>query len=136
MHVHYQPIDLDQWGAGGGCPELMRRCADMGFRRRQHHLPCKQSVIALLDSLSAGGAAIGAVNTVVRAGDSLVGYNTDGPGWSWGSSAPSRRRPHAGAPRRGGGAGSACADAVLRLGAKQVVIFDRIPRRFHASPRG
>jgi shikimate dehydrogenase len=46
--------------------------------------PCKQLVIPLLDELSREAEAIGAVNTVVRRGDRLVGHNTDGAGWSWG----------------------------------------------------
>ena len=45
--------------------------------------PCKQRVIPLLDELSEEARGIGAVNTVVRRGDRLVGYNTDGAGLPW-----------------------------------------------------
>ena len=69
---------------------------------------------------------IGAVNTVVRRGDRLVGHNTDGAGWSWGFR---RALPAADLSRvvliGAGGAGSACADAVLRLGAAHLVIVDK-----------
>ena len=65
------------------------------------------------------------MNTVVREGARLVGYNTDGSGWSWGFR---RALPGADLSRvvllGAGGAGSACADAVLRLGAQQLVIVD------------
>jgi shikimate dehydrogenase len=88
--------------------------------------PCKQMVIPLLDAVSESAEAIGAVNTVVRTDDRLVGYNTDGSGWSWGF-----RRALPGADLScvvllgAGGAGSACADAVLRLGAARLrVVVD------------
>jgi len=67
---------------------------------------------------------------VVREGERLVGYNTDGTGWSWGFQ---RALPRADLARvvllGAGGAGSACADAVLRLGAKQLTVVDREPAR-------
>jgi len=89
--------------------------------------PCKQLVIPLLDTLSEEARAIGAVNTVVREGSRLVGYNTDGPGWGWGFR---RVLPQADLARvvllGAGGAGSACADAVLRLGAAHLVIYDKV----------
>ena len=99
--------------------------------------PCKQLVIPLLDALSAEAEAIGAVNTVVRTGSQFVGHNTDGPGWSWGF-----RRALPGADLSSvvllgaGGAGSACADAVLRLGAARLVICDHDAPRAAARPTG
>ena len=77
--------------------------------------------------------AIGAVNTVVREGDRLVGHNTDGSGWSWGFR---RALPKADLLRvvllGAGGAGSACADAVLRLGAARLTLVDRDASRASA----
>jgi shikimate dehydrogenase len=87
-------------------------------------------VIALLDGLSEEAKAIGAVNTVVRDGNRFVGHNTDGSGWSWGFR---RALPRADLGRvvllGAGGAGSACADAVLRLGAARLVIVDQAAAR-------
>ncbi len=40
-------------------------------------IPYKRDIIPMLDSLSEEAEKIGAVNTVVRVGDRLVGYNTD-----------------------------------------------------------
>jgi shikimate dehydrogenase len=134
LRVHYQLIDLDAAGAGPEMlPELVRAARVMGFAGLNITYPCKQSVIPLLDALSEEARAIGAVNTVVREGARLVGYNTDGAGWSWGFR---RALPDADLSRvallGAGGAGSACADAVLRLGARHLVIVDREPARASA----
>ncbi len=127
LRVHYQLIDLDAARVGvEALPELMRAVRVIGFAGLNITVPCKQAVIPLLDSLSDEARAIGAVNTVVREGDRMVGYNTDGSGWSWGFQ---RALPKADLARvvllGAGGAGSACADAVLRLGAARLLIFDR-----------
>ncbi|MCD6043900.1 MAG: shikimate dehydrogenase [Burkholderiales bacterium] len=127
LRVHYQLIDLDTAGVGvEALPELMHAARIMGFAGLNVTYPCKQSVLPLLDALSEEARAIGAVNTVVREADRLVGYNTDGSGWSWGFR---RALPGADLSRvvllGAGGAGSACADAVLRLGAAQLVLVDR-----------
>jgi shikimate dehydrogenase len=44
-------------------------------------VPHKERVVPLLDRLDARAARIGAVNTVVREGDELVGHNSDAPGF-------------------------------------------------------
>jgi shikimate dehydrogenase len=122
LRIHYQLID-----AGiDALPTLIAAARIMGFAGLNITFPCKQAVIALLDELSEEARAIGAVNTIVRDGERLVGHNTDGSGWSWGFR---RALPKADLSRvvllGAGGAGSACADAVLRLGARELVIFDR-----------
>ena len=126
LAVHYQLIDLDAAGVGvEALPELVRAARAIGFDGLNITHPCKQLVIPLLDALSDEAAAIGAVNTVVREGKRLVGHNTDGSGWSWGF----RRALAEAAPGRvallgAGGAGAACADAVLRMGASRLAVFD------------
>jgi shikimate dehydrogenase len=127
LRVHYQLIDLDEPGGGpDALPELIRTVRAMGFTGLNITYPCKQSILPLLDSLSEEARAIGAVNTVVREESGLVGYNTDGPGWSWGFR---RGLPRGDLTRvvllGAGGAGSACGDAVLRLGTASLVIFDK-----------
>jgi shikimate dehydrogenase len=128
LRVHYQLIDIDAHVGPEVLPELLRAVRVMGFDGLNVTYPCKQSVMRLLDSLSEEAKAIGAVNTVVCEGEHLVGYNTDGSGWSWGFR---RALPRADLSRvvlvGAGGAGSACANAVLRLGAAQLVLFDRDP---------
>src|SRR5438309_1963310 len=131
VRLHYQLIDLEAAGAGAeALPGLIAAARVMGFAGLNITYPCKQSVIPLLDALSDEARAIGAVNTVVREGDRLIGYNTDGSGWSWGLR---QALPDADLSRvvlvGAGGAGSACGDAVLRLGARELVIYDRdVPR--------
>ncbi len=130
LRLHYQLIDLDGNDGTEALLLLIRAARLMGFAGLNITYPCKQSVIPLLDALSGEARAIGAVNTVVREGDRLVGYNTDGSGWSWGFR---RALPKADLSRvvllGAGGAGSACADAVLRLGAARLVIVDQEPAR-------
>ena len=127
LRLHYQLIDLDPAGVGvEALPGLISAARIMGFAGLNITFPCKQAVIPLLDGLSDEANAIGAVNTVVREGDRLVGYNTDGPGWAWGFQ---RALPNADLSRvvliGAGGAGAACADAVMRLGARELRIADQ-----------
>lgn len=123
LRLHYQLIELQD---GKALPTLLAAARLMGFAGLNVTYPFKQSVMPLLDELSEQARSIGAVNTVVREGDRLVGHNTDGAGWAWGLR---RALPHADLARvaliGAGGAGSACADAVLRLGAREVAIVDR-----------
>lgn len=136
--MHYQLIDLDCAGAGvDALPGLITAARIMGFAGLNITYPCKQSVIPLLDALSGEARAIGAVNTVICEGSRLVGHNTDGSGWSWGFR---RALPQADLSRvvllGAGGAGSACADAVLRLGAARLVIVDKeAPRAVDLAER-
>jgi shikimate dehydrogenase len=44
-------------------------------------IPHKTAIMPYLDEIDPLAEAIGAVNTVVRRGGSLIGYNTDGPGF-------------------------------------------------------
>lgn len=126
LRLHYQLIDLDRTpGAHGQLPALLTAARIMGFAGLNITYPCKQAVIPLLDELSDEARAMGAVNTVVIRDGRLIGHNTDGSGWAWGFS---RTLPGAdlgcvvllGA----GGAGSAIAHAVLRLGAARLRIVD------------
>ena len=129
LRVHYQLIDLH--GAGNDAlPLLIKAARVIGFAGLNITFPCKQAVIPLLDRLSDEAKAIGAVNTVVREGDRLVGYNTDASGWSWGFR---RALPKADLSRvvllGAGGAGAAVGYAALELGVAELAIFDVDPSR-------
>ena len=127
LELSYRLLDLDVLGVGvEALPGLLRDAAREGYRGLNITFPCKQAVMPLLDEISPEARAIGAVNTVVLRGGKLAGHNTDGPGWAWGFR---RALPGADLSRvvllGAGGAGSACADAVLRLGAERLLIVDR-----------
>jgi len=127
LRLHYQLIDLDAAHVGAAAlPTLIEAARIMGFAGLNITYPCKQAVIPLLDALSDEAQAMGAVNTVVFRDGRAVGHNTDGSGWAWGFQ---RTLPQADLSRvvllGAGGAGSAIAHAVLRLGAGQLLIVDR-----------
>lgn len=99
--------------------EYMRRGELRGLSVTQPH---KQAVLPLLDTLDADAAAVGAVNTIVRRGARLVGYNTDVVAarhvlGHWGSG-PATRAVVLGA----GGAARAVLAALRELGAPTIVI--------------
>lgn len=126
LRVHYQLIDLDSTGAGvEDLPQLVNAIRTIGFTGFNVTFPCKQAIIPLLDELSDEARAMGAVNTVVNRNGKLIGHNTDGSGWSWGFQ---RALPDADLSQvvllGGGGAGSAIADAALRMGVKQLTVVD------------
>lgn len=134
LRLHYQLIDLDLTpGSEKQLPALLTAARIMGFAGLNITYPCKQAVIPLLDELSPEARAMGAVNTVVIRDGKLVGHNTDGSGWAWGF-----RRALPGADLScpalvgAGGAGSAIAEAVLRLGAVQLRILDTDQARARA----
>jgi shikimate dehydrogenase len=129
LRVHYQLIDLE--GArSDALPLLIQAARVMRFAGLNITFPCKQAVIPLLDALSEEAKAIGAVNTVVREGDRLVGYNTDASGWSWGFR---RALPKADLSRvvllGAGGAGAAVGYAALDLGVEELSVVDVDPSR-------
>jgi len=131
LRLHYQLIDLDTTGARvDALPGLISAARTMGFAGLNITYPCKQAVMPLLDAVSDEARAMGAVNTVVVRDGRLIGHNTDGSGWAW---AFRRALPDAALVRvvqlGAGGAGSAVAEAVLRLGADRLVVVDREPER-------
>jgi shikimate dehydrogenase len=67
--------------AGDLADYLAARRADPDWRGCNVTMPHKQAVIPLLDRLDPLAGRIGAVNTIVREGGVLVGYNTDAGGF-------------------------------------------------------
>jgi shikimate dehydrogenase len=61
--------------------DAVRGARAMGWRGFNCSIPHKVAVIEHLDELGESAKIIGAVNTVVRAGDRLIGENTDGKGF-------------------------------------------------------
>jgi shikimate dehydrogenase len=61
--------------------DAVRGARAMGWRGFNCSIPHKVAVIDYLDGLGESARIIGAVNTVVRRGDALIGENTDGQGF-------------------------------------------------------
>ena len=124
VRCHYQLIEV----AGAGRDEL-RALLDgvrrLGFAGVNVTFPYKEAVIDLLDGLSPGAAAVGAVNTVVVRDGRLAGHNTDTTGFA---RAVSGLVADTGrgivAVIGAGGVGKAVAVALAGLGVAEVRIFD------------
>ncbi len=94
-------------------------------------IPHKVAVIPFLDGLSPEAELMGAVNTVVREGDRLIGHNTDGKGFV------RSVREDAGVDPRGkhivflgaGGAARAMSVEMALAGASHITIVNRTPER-------
>lgn len=97
-------------------------------------IPHKVAVMQYLDDISKDARIIGAVNTVRRHGDRLIGENTDGKGFLRGV------RTEAGVDPAGkrvvmigaGGAARAIATELALAGASELVIVNRTPQRGEA----
>jgi shikimate dehydrogenase len=123
-HCHYQLIEV----AGAGRDELrllldgVRR---LGFAGINVTFPYKEAVVSLLDELSPGAQAIGAVNTVVVRDGRLIGHNTDTTGFGRAVTElvrdPAQSRV---AVIGAGGVGRAIAFALAETGVSEIRIFD------------
>ena len=77
----YQLIEVE--GADReGLRALLDGVRRLGFAGVNVTFPYKEAVIGLLDELSPGAAAMGAVNTVVVRDNRLIGHNTDATGFA------------------------------------------------------
>lgn len=93
-------------------------------------IPYKQAIIPYLDELSDIAATIGAVNTIYKKDDKLIGENTDAPGFM-------RSLRRLGVEPRGarvalfgaGGAAAAVAFGLAEAGARQISIINRTVTR-------
>lgn len=94
-------------------------------------IPHKESVVAHLDQLSGDAAAIGAVNTIQRVGDRLVGHNTDVDGFAEfiAGDAGIQVEGAATVVLGSGGAARAVVKALDDLGAGSIAICTRTPEK-------
>jgi len=94
-------------------------------------IPHKVAVLPYLDEVKPAAALMGAVNTVVRVGDRLVGENTDGRGFMTALTRDARVDP-AGKRVVVLGAGGAARSITVELalaGAQRITIVNRSPER-------
>lgn len=111
---------------------FVARAAQSGLRGFNVTIPHKKSIMALLDEIDPEAQACGAVNTVVKVGGRLKGYNTDMEGLSLSLREQGRDFQAARLLILGaGGAAGAVAFKALRQGAAQVRILARDPQKAH-----
>jgi shikimate dehydrogenase len=127
----YRRIDLQVLGLGtDALPELVTAAERTGFDGLNITFPCKQAVIPILHELSEDAAALGAVNTLVLRDGRRVGHNTDASGFAEGfrRGLPDVARRHV-VQVGAGGAGSAVAQAAIKLGVEHLTVIDTEPAR-------
>ena len=122
----YRPVDLDALNLdGASAPALLDAAAILGFNAFNITHPCKQSVMEYLHELSDAARALGAVNCVVIGEDgSFYGDNTDYSGFIAGLKRGLPQVEHV-VQLGAGGAGSATAYALCRLGVRRLSLFER-----------
>lgn len=137
----YRTIDLGTLGISPErIGEVLTWARALGFNAVNVTHPCKKLVLEHLDDVDPVAATLGAVNTVLFTADGgdahAIGYNTDTTGFAHAfaeglSDATLDNVVLVGA----GGAGTAVADALLRLGAGHLTVVDIDVERADALAR-
>ena len=117
----YLAFDIPQEKAG----DAVQAIRTLGMRGANVTMPCKNAVIPYLDKLTPAAEAIQAVNTIVNENGTLVGYNTDGCGYTGnlrrnGVEVKGKKIVLLG----GGGAASAIAIQAALEGAAEIAVFN------------
>jgi shikimate dehydrogenase len=126
VRCHYHLIEVagaDREGLRG----LLDGVRRLGFAGVNVTFPYKEAVVDLLDELSPGAAAVGAVNAVVVRDNRLIGHNTDTSGFARAAKGLVTDSPGIVAVIGAGGVGKAIAVALAGLGVPEIRIFDTDP---------
>ena len=119
LDYRYTLLEID----GRDIGTLLDECRRAGYSGVNVTHPCKQAVVAHLDRLSPDAQALQAVNTVVF--EDVSGHNTDTTGFA---ENVTRGLPDASLEHvvllGAGGAGTAVALALLRLGTERLTVVD------------
>lgn len=115
-------------GRGASAVEAMRA---VGIDGLSVTMPHKADVAGAVDLLAPGAAALGVVNCVQRAGDRLIGHNTDGDGFVSALLAETGKEPTGLSCLviGGGGAARAVVEGLGRHGAARVAVANRTDSR-------
>lgn len=105
--------------------DAVRGARAMGWRGFNCSIPHKVAVIQHLDALGASARIIGAVNTIVRRGETLVGENTDGLGFVQALREVCDPAGQDAVVFGAGGAARAVAVELALAGAKRILIVNR-----------
>lgn len=124
VRCHYHLIEVADAGR-----DALRAILDgvrrLGFAGINVTFPYKEAVVDLLDGLSPGARAIGAVNTVVARDGQLTGYNTDTTGFARAAKELVSHSDHGPVAVIGtGGVGKAIAFALADLDVSDIRVFD------------
>ncbi len=127
LNWRYLTIEVAPEGLG----DAVRGARAMGWRGFNCTIPHKVAVIPFLDELSREARIIGAVNTVRREGNRLIGENTDGRGFFRGLTQDGGMNPKG---KRvvllgAGGAARAIATELLLAGVDDLVVVNRSRER-------
>ncbi|HQD40523.1 MAG TPA: shikimate dehydrogenase [Bacillota bacterium] len=112
-------------------PQAVAGAWAMGFMGFNVTIPHKQAMLSLVDELAPSARILGAVNTVRREGKKLIGYNTDGEGFTramqeeLGITPEGKRFLLLGA----GGAARAVALTLAQQGAERIIVANRTVER-------
>ncbi len=127
LPCHYVPFRVRR----AQLADAIRAIRALGLSGINVTIPHKEAVVALLDGVDETAQQIGAVNTIARDGDRLIGHNTDGLGFvqSLAESGvdPARFRVIL---LGAGGAARGVAHALLKAGVSEMTILAR------SHPRG
>ena len=130
LRGHYHLMDLDV-SPQRHLADVFEAVRQVGFTGINVTFPVKQAVMPLLDAISDEARQIGAVNTVTfEQGGRATGYNTDRSGFrrSLEATFGVKALQHQTIALVGaGGAGRACAFALMDMGAGRVDIYDVDP---------
>ncbi|MGE4482266.1 shikimate dehydrogenase [Acidocella sp.] len=126
LDIRYDLFDLAQMKLGlADLPKLVNDIEAAGYAGVNVTHPCKQEIIPLLHELSPDAKALGAVNTVLFRDGKRIGHNTDWSGFSESFRIRLKNADLSQAVQIGaGGAGSAVAYALLKLGAAKLTLID------------
>ena len=123
VRCHYHLIEVagaDREGLRG----LLDGVRRLGFAGVNVTFPYKEAVVDLLDEMSPGAAAVGAVNAVVVRDNRLIGHNTDTSGFARAAKGLVTESPGVVAVIGAGGVGKAIAVALAGLDVPEIRIFD------------
>jgi shikimate dehydrogenase len=123
VRCHYHLIEVagaDREGLRG----LLDGVRRLGFAGVNVTFPYKEAVVDLLDEMSPGAAAVGAVNAVVVRDNRLIGHNTDTSGFARAARDLVTDSPRIVAIVGAGGVGKAVAVALAGLDVPEIRIFD------------
>jgi shikimate dehydrogenase len=127
----YELLDLDNVAGGpAALRDVLLKAEADGFAGVNITHPCKQRVIDFLHEVSDDVRALGAVNTVVFSQKRRIGHNTDWFGFTEGFKlALPGARIETVTQLGAGGAGSAVAYALLKMGTNVLNILDTDPNK-------